>query len=229
MERNQTQVYPNALAVHENGEIIFTDSTCKNIAAVNMAGIRTATFGSGISGRVDKLEYPCAVAVVPSNLPNAGCFVVADSASNNIVVFAPDYKLNMVFGYDSLKKPRGVVVVPAGVRGAGNIVVVDSGNQKIVEFNSAGSYQHNWKSPQLLPEAAAMIPYGVPGAGNLVLVEAKLTCSCKALSVKGCILNRDYINVGVFDCRVFVQRVFITNVKGTFLGMSESEEASRRR
>ena len=28
---------------------------------------------------------------------------------------------------------------------------------------------------------------------------------------------------------VLIQRVFITNVKGTFLGMSESEEASRRR
>ena len=28
---------------------------------------------------------------------------------------------------------------------------------------------------------------------------------------------------------VQVKRVFITNVKGTFLGMSESEEASRRR
>ena len=26
-----------------------------------------------------------------------------------------------------------------------------------------------------------------------------------------------------------VERVFITNVKGTFLGMSESEEASKRR
>jgi hypothetical protein len=26
-----------------------------------------------------------------------------------------------------------------------------------------------------------------------------------------------------------VKRVFITNVKGTFLGMSESEEASKRR
>jgi hypothetical protein len=31
------------------------------------------------------------------------------------------------------------------------------------------------------------------------------------------------------DSFVFIQRVFITNVKGTFLGMSESEEASRRR
>jgi hypothetical protein len=27
----------------------------------------------------------------------------------------------------------------------------------------------------------------------------------------------------------WVERVFITNVKGTFLGMSESEEASKRR
>jgi hypothetical protein len=30
-------------------------------------------------------------------------------------------------------------------------------------------------------------------------------------------------------CEVRVKRVFITNVKGTFLGMSESEEASKRR
>jgi hypothetical protein len=28
---------------------------------------------------------------------------------------------------------------------------------------------------------------------------------------------------------VLIKRVFITNVKGTFLGMSESEEASKRR
>ena len=28
---------------------------------------------------------------------------------------------------------------------------------------------------------------------------------------------------------ISIKRVFITNVKGTFLGMSESEEASKRR
>jgi hypothetical protein len=33
----------------------------------------------------------------------------------------------------------------------------------------------------------------------------------------------------VFCQEVRVKRVFITNVKGTFLGMSESEEASKRR
>jgi len=34
-----------------------------------------------------------------------------------------------------------------------------------------------------------------------------------------------WISLDLFACK----RVFITNVKGTFLGMSESEEASKRR
>jgi len=33
----------------------------------------------------------------------------------------------------------------------------------------------------------------------------------------------------VLDKQSRIKRVFITNVKGTFLGMSESEEASKRR
>ena len=33
----------------------------------------------------------------------------------------------------------------------------------------------------------------------------------------------------VLGTAISVKRVFITNVKGTFLGMSESEEASKRR
>ena len=35
-----------------------------------------------------------------------------------------------------------------------------------------------------------------------------------------------YIQIHV---ALLIERVFITNVKGTFLGMSESEEASKRR
>jgi hypothetical protein len=41
------------------------------------------------------------------------------------------------------------------------------------------------------------------------------------------VCGQDTIEVG--DCNVTCMRVFITNVKGTFLGMSESEEASKRR
>ena len=192
-EQTQMHVYPNALAVHENGNIIFTDSTCKNITAVDMEGVRTATFGSGVSVGVDKLVSPCAVAVVPSNLPGAGCFVVADSETNKIVCFYPDGRVKMVFGDLFLKRPRGVVVVPAGVAGAGNILVLSTGNQHIAEFDSAGQFQSvKWKPKNFLPEAMAMIPYGVPGAGNLVIVEAKLTVSRRALSVRGCVLDRDY-------------------------------------
>ena len=146
MERNQMHVYPNALTVHENGDIIFTDSRCRNIVVVNMAEILMHTFGSGIRRNMGKLEYPCAVAVVPSNLPHAGCFVVVDGNSNQILVFGPNYDFRLAFGSGQLKRPRGVVVVPAGVKGAGNIVVVDTGKQRIVEFDMAGSYQSMWKA-----------------------------------------------------------------------------------
>jgi hypothetical protein len=206
MEPTQMPVHPNALTVHENGDIIFTDCMCQNITAVNMAGIQTHTFGSVVSDRVDKLENRCAVAVVPSNLPDAGCFVVVDGKSNQILVFGPNYDLRMVFGSGLLKRPRGVVVVPAGVKGAGNIVVVDTGNQRIVEFDMGGSYQSMWKAANFLAEAVAIIPYGVPGAGNIVLVEAKLTLSRRALSVHGLILDRSYLQVDQylhsFGCRV---------------------------
>jgi hypothetical protein len=191
-EQTQMHVDPNALAVHENGNIIFTDCVCKNITAVNMAGDRTATFKFGVSRGMDMLEYPCAVAVVPSNLPDAGCFVVVDSVGNKIVVFHPNGSLKMVFGSSVLKKPRGVVVVPAGVEGAGNIIVVDTGNYLIAEFDSGGIHRGNYKPNKFLPEAIAMIPYGVPGAGNLVIVEAKITVACSALHVRGCVLDRDH-------------------------------------
>ena len=187
-------VHPNALTVHENGDIIFTDCMCQNITAVNMAGIQTHTFGSVVSDRVDKLENRCAVAVVPSNLPDAGCFVVVDGKSNQILVFGPNYDFRLAFGSGRLKRPRGVVVVPAGVKGAGNIVVVDTGNQRIVEFDMGGNYQSMWKAANFLAEAVAIIPYGVPGAGNIVLVEAKLTLSRRALSVHGLILGGDSKN-----------------------------------
>jgi DNA-binding beta-propeller fold protein YncE len=202
MEQTQMHVYPNALAVHENGEIIFTDSRCRNIGAVNMAGIRTATFASFVSGHVGKLENPCAVAVVPDNLPNAGCFVIADN--DKIVVLEPNHVLKMVFGSGVLKRPRGVVVVPAGFRGAGNIVVLDAGTQQIVEFNSSGSVEREWKSANFLPEAVAMIPYGVPGAGNMVLVEAKLALSRSQLCVSFFILDRNYKCLRTFGCRVLL-------------------------
>lgn len=199
-------VHPNALTVHENGDIIFTDCMCQNITAVNMAGIQTHTFGSVVSDRVDKLENRCAVAVVPSNLPDAGCFVVVDGKSNQILVFGPNYDFRLAFGSGRLKRPRGVVVVPAGVKGAGNIVVVDTGNQRIVEFDMGGNYQSMWKAANFLAEAVAIIPYGVPGAGNIVLIEAKLTLSRRALSVHGLILDRSYLQVDQylhsFGCRV---------------------------
>jgi hypothetical protein len=186
-------VYPNALAVHENGDVIFTDCMRKNITAVNMAGVQTATFGSGVSGDIDQLEYPCAVAVVPSNLPDAGCFFVADSESNKIVCFYPDGRVKMVFGGRYLNRPRGVVVVPAGVAGAGNIIVLSTGSQHIAEFDRFGEFQSiTWKPIMFLPTAMAMIPYGVPGAGNLVIVEAKITVSRSALNVRGCVLDRGY-------------------------------------
>jgi hypothetical protein len=157
---------------------------------------------SFVSGHVGKLENPCAVAVVPDNLPNAGCFVIA--YNNKIVVLEPNHVLKMVFGSGVLKRPCGVVVVPAGVRGAGNIVVLDTGTQQIVEFNNGGSVQREWKSAKFLPEAVAMIPYGVPGADNMVLVEAKLALSRSQLCVSVFILDRNYKCLRTFGCRVLL-------------------------
>jgi hypothetical protein len=39
----------------------------------------------------------------------------------------------------------------------------------------------------------------------------------------------DHVFVSLSQQEYLSKRVFITNVKGTFLGMSESEEASKRR
>ena len=45
-----------------------------------------------------------------------------------------------------------------------------------------------------------------------------------------CLLGTAWLSDSVMaDMIDWVERVFITNVKGTFLGMSESEEASKRR
>ena len=200
-------VYPNALTVHENGDIIFTDSRCRNIVVVSMAEILMHTFGSGIRRNMGKLEYPCAVAVVPSNLRAAlfqlaGCFVVTNSESNKIVVFEPNNDLKMVFGDVVLKRPRDVVVVPTGVKGACNIVVVETGNQQIAEFDCEVIYQSKWKAAKFIPEVVSMIPYGVPGADNMVLVEAKLTLSHRALSVRDCVMDRNYQYLHSFGCRV---------------------------
>jgi hypothetical protein len=63
MERNQMDLFPNALAIYENGDIILKDIMCKNTVAINMAGV-------GVGEYIGKLEYPCTVAVVPPNLPD---------------------------------------------------------------------------------------------------------------------------------------------------------------
>ena len=42
-------------------------------------------------------------------------------------------------------------------------------------------------------------------------------------------VNRYPLPTRCVGARKLIKRVFITNVKGTFLGMSESEEASKRR
>ena len=62
------------------------------------------------------------------------------------------------------------------------------------------------------------------------------TCVCicvwRALCVFMCVSMCVSVctHVCMYGCRALpVKRVFITKVKGTFLGMSESEEASKRR
>ena len=50
----------------------------------------------------------------------------------------------------------------------------------------------------------------------------------RAVYIRICILYV-HISICILYVHYAVKRVFITNVKGTFFGMSESEEASKRR
>ena len=61
-----------------------------------------------------------------------------------------------------------------------------------------------------------------------VCVHVCMHVHVRAVYIRICILYIQ-IRICILYVHYAVKRVFITNVKGTFFGMSESEEASKRR
>ena len=64
--------------------------------------------------------------------------------------------------------------------------------------------------------------------GMNVCVHVCMHVHVRAVYIRKCILYIQ-IRICILYVHYAVKRVFITNVKGTFFGMSESEEASKRR